>query len=143
MQVNILTESFNPWQELTAYAAQVPNITRYGALNVFVGSLRDFNQGDIVESMQLEYYPEMTTKVLKEIAQQALDQYDIGDVLLLHRVGCVVPAEPIVLVAVWSAHRKDAYAANQSVMEDLKQRAPFWKKEKLVDKERWVSNLPN
>ena len=140
MRVSILTDKFNPWQELTEYAEHIPDIARFGALSVFVGSMRDMNQGEMVESMELEYYPEMTQASLEDMVRRAMIDYALGDVLLLHRVGQILPTEPIVLIAVWSVHREDAYSANRQIMEALKSEAPFWKKEKLADGERWVSN---
>jgi len=86
----------------------------------------------------------MSEKFLEKIVQRAIDEWSLMDVLVLHRVGEIKPADTIVVVAVWSAHRAHAYAANQFIMEALKSEAPFWKKETLVDGEvRWVEkNTP-
>ncbi len=112
---------------------------KFGATNVFIGSMRDFNEGDDVKAMTLEHYPGMTEKQLEKIVEQAIQQWDVIDALVVHRVGDIVPAEPIVLVAVWSSHRGDAFDACRHIMEALKSKAPFWKKEKLISEtERWV-----
>ena len=141
MEIKILTEPFDPWRELTDYVRhRISSRARFGALSVFVGSMRDHNQGDTVESMQLDHYPEMTQASLEDLARRAMTEDKVGDVLLLHRVGKILPAEPIVLVAVWSEHREAAYTANRKIMEELKRKAPFWKKERLADGERWVNN---
>ena len=101
--------------------------------------MRDFNEGDDVRGMHLEHYPGMTEKHLGEIVRDAAQQFGLLDALVIHRVGRIEPGEPIVLVAVWSAHRAAAFSACRAVMEALKSRAPFWKKETLADRERWVA----
>jgi len=94
--------------------------------------------------MFLEHYPGMTEKHLEKIVQAAKEQWEILETLVIHRVGELLPNDPIVLVAVWSAHRKDAFEASRFIMEDLKSKAPFWKKESLestgqtAEKNRWV-----
>ena len=117
---------------------------KHGAMTLFVGTMRDFNENDNVSSMTLEHYPEMTYKHLEKIAADALNNFDVLDVLVLHRVGEIFPNDPIVCVAVWSEHRAAAYDANRFIMEDLKAKAPFWKKETLeAENERWVEkNTP-
>ena len=111
---------------------------QFGATTVFIGTMRDFNEGDNVQSMTLEHYPGMTEKHLREIAERAKNKWDIIDLCVAHRVGEIFPGEAIVCVVVWSIHRKEAYEANRMIMEDLKSSAPFWKKEQLADKARWV-----
>jgi molybdopterin synthase catalytic subunit len=139
MQVQLREHEFDPWHEVAEYQAQRLNAAgKYGATAVFIGTMRDINEGNAVSGMLLEHYPEMTERHLRAIAEKAMSQWDIIDVLLLHRVGEVVPDEPIVLVAVWSAHRAAAYDANRFIMEDLKSKAPFWKKEKTASGARWV-----
>ena len=118
-------------------------VSKYGATTVFVGTMRDMNEGDHVLSMTLEHYPGMTEKHLDDIAQQAKTQWELLDILIIHRTGRIYPNEPIVLVAVWSAHRAAAYEANRFIMEYLKSQAPFWKKEELQQGSRWVEqNTP-
>lgn len=137
MLVELRPEAFEPYQELLSYQQQlVPG--QYGATAMFVGSMRDFNQGDSVQKMWLEYYPGMTEKHLQAIADEAMEKWDLLDLMILHRVGEINPADPIVLVAAWSAHRAAAFEASRYLMEELKSRAPFWKKEQLDSQERWV-----
>ncbi|MCL4169991.1 UNVERIFIED_CONTAM: hypothetical protein GTU68_045613 [Idotea baltica] len=102
--------------------------------------MRDFNEGDDVLSMTLEHYPAMTDKQLNEIVDQACEQWPIQNTLIAHRVGEIFPAESIVLVSVWSAHRNAAFDGCRFIMEALKHQAPFWKKESLSAGEtRWVA----
>ena len=143
MKVEIRESHFEPWQDAQAYQQQRAVLGKYGATSMFVGTMRDKNQGDEVTSMQLEHYPEMTQKHLEQIAQHALDNFEILDVMMLHRVGQVLPGDPIVCVVVWSEHRAAAYDANRFIMEDLKSKTPIWKKEKLKGEQRWVEkNTP-
>ena len=100
--------------------------------------MRDFNEGDEVRAMTLEHYPGMTEQYLEKISKEAKQRWDLIDCLIIHRVGDVSPNDPIVVVAVWSAHRAAAYEANRYLMEELKSRAPFWKKETLNQGSRWV-----
>ena len=102
--------------------------------------MRDFNEGDAVQEMFLEHYPGMTERYLEKICADAAARWDLLDTLIVHRVGELHPTDPIVLVAVWSAHRKDAFEANRWLMEALKSRAPFWKKEQLKEGSRWVEH---
>ena len=116
----------------------------FGATAIFLGTMRDFNEGDDIRNMTLEHYPGMTEKHLEAIIDEARSRFDIDEALIIHRVGPIHPAETIVLTAVWSAHRKAAFDANRYLMEELKHRAPFWKKETLNDgSTRWVEqNTP-
>ena len=139
MKIEIRDEKFDPWQEVTTYQEQyLGKHGKYGATAVFVGTMREMNEGEEVSSMYLEHYPEMAKKHLEQIAQAALNKWEILDVLILHRTGQVFPNDPIVCVIVWSAHRAAAYEANRFIMEDLKSKSPFWKKESLKGHERWV-----
>lgn len=145
MQIEIIDEILQPWQRLEAYQQQMTGLSgKYGASAVFVGSMRDFNQNDSVSTMQLEHYPGMTEKFLRELAEQAMHDWSLLDVLIVHRVGEIRPADAIVLLAVWSAHRAEAFNACRELMEALKSRAPFWKQETLSGGERrWVEkNTP-
>lgn len=102
--------------------------------------MRDMNEGDEVLEMTLEHYPAMTEKQLHDILDEAEGKWPLLHILLIHRVGEIKPADPIVLIAVWSAHRAAAFDACRFLMEALKHRAPFWKKENLTSgEERWVS----
>ena len=101
--------------------------------------MRDFNEGENVTGMTLEHYPEMTQKHLETICQEITQRWDILDTLVIHRYGDIQPNDPIVLLAVWSAHRGDSIPACHYLIEELKTRAPFWKKETIRDKSRWVT----
>ena len=138
MHIEVRAEPFEPYAELQLYQQRLMIAGKYGATAVFVGSMRDFNQGDDVSEMWLEHYPGMTERYLEKISQQAAHQWQIIDSLILHRVGQIKPADPIVLVAVWSAHRAAAFDASRYLMEELKSKAPFWKKETLNNATRWV-----
>lgn len=145
MSVELREMPFDPWQYLTEWQAKQDGIaTRSGATAVFVGTMRDFNEGDTVREMYLEYYPGMTGRQLEKLAADARQQWLLDDVLIVHRVGQITPAQPIVLVAAWSAHRAEAFDACRHIMETLKHTAPFWKRETLADgAARWVeTNTP-
>lgn len=109
-----------------------------GAIASFVGLVRDVNDGDRVSEMTLEHYPGMTERALDDIVRQAKSRWDIIEVLVVHRVGRLCPLDQIVLVVVAGAHRTEAFAACEFVMDYLKTRAPFWKKEKTPEGSRWV-----
>lgn len=109
-----------------------------GAIVIFVGKVRDFNLGDQVSKLYLEHYPAMTAKVLQQIAQQAQQKWDIQRISIIHRVGNLTTGDEIVLVGVSSAHRQAAYQANEFIMDYLKTKAPFWKKELTATGERWI-----
>ena len=138
MLIEIKNSAFEPYQRLLDYQADAGFSGKFGATAVFVGSMREFNQGDDVEAMLLEHYPGMTEKYLNKISEEAAQKWNILDSLIVHRVGEMLPNDPIVLVAVWSVHRADAFDASRYLMEELKSRAPFWKKESLAENERWV-----
>ena len=144
MQISILKEPLQPYQLLADYEKENPGLFgKAGATASFVGTMRDNNEDDTVTGMTLEHYPEMTQKHLEKICQRAESKWHLLDVLIAHRVGDLEPGDPIVLVAAWSKHRKEAFEACRFMMEDLKSEAPFWKKERLEDGERWVSkNTP-
>ena len=141
MKVEVTKQAIDPWRAAQEYQAAAKHLYgKFGATTVFVGTMRDFNEGDQVRRMTLEHYPGMTEKHLESIAQQAKSDWDLLDVLLMHRVGVVEPSDVLVCVVVWSAHRKEAYAANQFIMDDLKAKAPFWKREEREQGARWVEN---
>lgn len=144
-QILIMEQSFDPWLQLSDFQSKkLQGLTNFGATATFVGTMRDLNEGDDVSEMVLEHYPAMTEKQLQAIVDEAESRWPIQHTLLTHRVGIIHPADPIVLVAVWSAHRAAAFEACRFLMEDLKHKAPFWKQEKLLNGEsRWVSgNTP-
>jgi len=110
-----------------------------GALVTFVGLMRDMNEGDRVSRMTLEHYPGMTERALTAIAEEAAGRWDVQGIRIRHRVGNLAPQDPIVLVAVTSTHRGEAFRACEFLIDYLKTRAPFWKKEITDEGERWVS----
>ncbi len=140
MTVEIRETTFDPWQTISHYQDNVlGHAGLYGATTVFVGTMREFNEEVTVQAMKLEHYPAMTVKYLEKISSQARQRWDILDTLIIHRVGNLQPNDPIVLLAVWAAHRTASFEACRFLIEELKSRAPFWKKETLLDGERWVS----
>ena len=145
MTIKISTQAFDPFQEILSYqSTSLDNRGAIGATNVFIGTMRDFNENIAVKGMTLEYYPGMTEKQLEKIVIKAQCQWTLIDSLIIHRVGDILPHESIVLVAVWSSHRGDAFDASRYIMEALKSKAPFWKKERLLtDRERWVTTNTN
>lgn len=109
-----------------------------GAVVSFIGQVRDLNEGDAVSKLTLEHYPGMTEKALEAIVKLAQSRWDIFDTVIIHRIGSLQPADQIVLVAVSSAHRGEAFKACEFIMDYLKTEAPFWKKEQTSTGERWV-----
>jgi len=140
--VIIRPRAFDAYRELMDYRSQ--QITGAGANVIFIGSMRDYNDNAQVRQMTLEYYPGMTEKYLQKLQSEAIEKYELIDSMIVHRVGDVFPEDDIVLMSVWSAHRKAAYEACREMMEALKQSAPFWKKEIMTDGQaRWVDkNTP-
>ncbi len=135
MSVSVQTEDF----DLTAEtAALTRGNLKIGAVASFVGLVRDINDGAGVAEMTLEHYPGMTEKALEAIVEEARGRWDIMAVRVIHRYGSLKPGDNIVLVIVAGAHRHDAFAACEYIMDYLKTRAPFWKKEKTPEGERWV-----
>ena len=135
MNVRVQTEDFDLGCELTSMRLAQPSI---GALVSFVGQVRDINGGDAINTLTLEHYPEMTQKALEAIELAAKTRWDVIDTLIIHRVGTLKPLDQIVLVAVTSAHRGEAFKACEFIMDYLKTSAPFWKKEATNQGERWV-----
>ncbi len=142
MKIEIRETQFDPWIEMAQFQKDVLDPAsggQYGATGVFVGTMRDLNEGDAISRMFLEHYPQMTEAHLEKISQEAKEQWELFDTLILHRVGWVEPNDPIVLVSAWSAHRGAAIEAAKFLIEELKSRAPFWKKEEREGTiERWV-----
>jgi len=122
--------------------AEIANLRRnnpaIGAIASFIGLVRDVNAGDRVSELTLEHYPGMTEKALDNIVAEAKSRWDVIDVLVIHRVGVLRPTDQIVLVIVAGAHRGEAFAACEFLMDYLKTQAPFWKKERTPDGSRWV-----
>jgi molybdopterin synthase catalytic subunit len=120
------------------YKALRHNNPSDGAIVTFVGLVRDFNQGSEVKSLFLEHYPGMTNKCLEQIVAQARAKWTLGRVRVIHRFGELALAEQIVMVGVSAQHRKSAFEASEFIMDYLKTRAPFWKKEMTHAGEKWV-----
>lgn len=140
MRVAVRGEPFDPWAEVSAHLHAHPEHTgKYGATAIFIGSLRDFNEGREVADMTLEHYPGMTERYLERIAGEACSRWEVVDVLVVHRYGRLQLNDPIVLVAVWSAHRHNAFEACRYIIDILKTKAPFWKQERTEQGLRWVS----
>lgn len=137
MTVRIQTADFDVSAEIAALRGGNP---RVGAVASFIGVVRDINEGGAVAGMTLEHYPGMTEKAIEEIVVQAKARWDILDALVIHRVGTLKPTDPIVLVVVTGGHRGEAFAACEFIMDYLKTRAPFWKKEQTPQGTRWVES---
>ena len=141
MTIALRPQPFEPYAEVVRHeAVAFTNPGQFGACAVFVGTMRDFNEDDAVTSMVLDYYPGMTERHLAAICDDARARWTLLETLIMHRVGDIVPGQPIVLVAVWSAHRAEAFDACRFIMEDLKSKAPFWKKEMTAHGARWVDH---
>ena len=135
MTVRVQTAPFDVEAEVAALRG---GDARIGAVVTFLGTVRDINDGTAVATLELEHYPGMTERALEEICAEALKRWDLLDTRVVHRVGPLEPGEAIVLVAVSSAHRGEAFAACEFIMDYLKTRAPFWKKEETPQGGRWV-----
>ena len=135
MTVRVQTEDFDTGQELASMRLAEPSI---GAIVSFIGQVRDMNDGDVINTLTLEHYPEMTQKALEGIENEAKTRWQLIDTLIIHRVGTLKPLDQIVLVAVTSTHRGEAFHACEFIMDYLKTSAPFWKKEATNQGERWV-----
>jgi molybdopterin synthase catalytic subunit len=135
MNVRVQTADFDVAQELARLRG---GDTGVGAIASFIGTVRDVNESAPIDGMILEHYPGMTEASLAGIVAEARARFDIRDALVIHRVGALSPGDQIVLVAVTSAHRGMAFDACRYVMDLLKTRAPFWKKERTPAGDRWV-----
>ena len=138
MTKSLIRVQENDFDVSTEIAALRKGDPRVGAVVTFLGTVRDLNDGSQVKEMTLEHYPGMTEKALEEIVSQAKSRWDIYQALVIHRVGPLLPEDQIVLVAVTSAHRGEAFAACEFIMDYLKTAAPFWKKEQTPEGGRWV-----
>ena len=135
--ITVQSEDFDVGTELERMRLAVDGI---GAIASFVGIVRDVNEELDVSEMTLEHYPAMTEKALNTIAEESRSRWDIIDITIVHRVGTLRPTDKIVLVAVASGHRGDASAACEFIMDYLKTKAPFWKKETVGGRSRWVES---
>ena len=135
VQVRIQAEDFDLSTEIAQLRAANPKV---GGIVTFVGTVRDLNEGAAVAEMELEHYPGMTEQSINAIIEQAKARWPVYRALVIHRIGPLKPMEQIVLVAVTSAHRGEAFAACEFIIDYLKTEAPFWKKEQTPDGARWV-----
>ncbi len=135
MPVRVQTADFDLSEEVRLLRAGRPGV---GAVVTFVGTVRDLNEGASVAELELEHYPGMTEKALEDIVARACARFHLADALVVHRVGPMQPQEQIVLVVTLSAHRGEAFAGCEFIMDYLKSEAPFWKKEQTPDGARWV-----
>ena len=136
MRVVVQEQPFDIGAETTAFAAGHKEM---GAIVTFTGIVRDLPD-DPLQAMEIEHYPGMTEAALTEIAQIAIDRWTLGDALVIHRYGRLVPGEMIMMVATASKHRKNAFEAAEYLMDYLKSRAPFWKREITDAGESWVAS---
>ena len=134
-RVSVQTDDFDLGAEVAALRAGDAGV---GAVAAFVGTVRDRNDGSGVSSMELEHYPGMTEKAIESMIDEAQQRFDIRAVRVIHRVGVLRPQDQIVLVAVTSSHRGQAFQACEFLMDYLKTQAPFWKKEHTPEGARWV-----
>lgn len=135
LEVRVQHEDFDVGAEITRLRAGRDQV---GAVASFVGTVRASSGGAALESMTLEHYPGMTEASLAAIGREAAERWSIEASLVIHRIGELRPGDQIVLVVVLSRHRGDAFAACEFVMDYLKTRAPFWKKERTAEGDRWV-----
>ena len=135
ISVRVQQADFDLGQEIAQLRAGNPKV---GAVVGFVGTVRDMNDGLEVAAMELEHYPGMTEKAILAIVEQARARWPVSAALVIHRVDPLLPQEQIVLVAVSSSHRGEAFAACEFIIDYLKTEAPFWKKEDTPEGARWV-----
>ncbi|MBV1926340.1 MAG: molybdenum cofactor biosynthesis protein MoaE [Rhodobacteraceae bacterium] len=136
MRIVVQDAPFDPGEELNSFAAAT---TGAGAVVTFTGLVRDIATGDL-DVMEIEHYPGMTESALNSIANEAQNRWALADVLVIHRYGRLYPQDPIMMVATASRHRKAAFEAAEFLMDYLKSRAPFWKKEITKDGSDWVAS---
>jgi molybdopterin synthase catalytic subunit len=136
MRISVQEQAFDLGAETSCFAAGHKDT---GAIVTFTGIVRDLPDDPLV-AMEIEHYPGMTEAALTEIAQTAVDRWSLGDALVIHRHGRLIPGEMIMMVATASRHRKDAFEAAEYLMDYLKSRAPFWKREITAQGEGWVAS---
>ena len=134
MKISIQRQEF----DLGVEVKEISGNSKVGAVASFIGLMRDVNDGATVGTMTLEHYPGMTEKALAAIVEEARGRWEVLDCTVIHRYGELKPTDQIVLVVVASGHRGDAFAACEFLMDYLKTRAPFWKKEQTPGGTRWV-----
>jgi len=135
MDVRVQREAFDFGAEAAGFADRQRSI---GAVVTFTGIVRDRPEGGL-QAMEIEHYPGMTEKAIAGIAEEAATRWKVGDILVIHRFGSLCPGETIMMVATAAAHRADAFQAAEFLMDYLKSRAPFWKKEVTGAGSGWVA----
>lgn len=135
MEIRVQQAAFNLGEETNRFANRQEGM---GAVVTFTGIVRDLNTGNL-DAMEIEHYPGMTEKALEQIAADAMARWNLGDALIIHRYGRLKPTDHIMMVATSAPHRVDAFQAAEFLMDFLKSRAPFWKKEVTSQKEAWVA----
>ena len=139
--ISLRDHPFDPYAELSEFSSQLGKRRHlYGAESHFIGTMRSFNEGDSVSALWLEHYPGMTEREIARIVDEERTRLQFGPALVIHRTGKLEPGESIVLIAVFSSHRRAALDGTQQIIERLKHEAPFWKKEQTPEGERWVSS---
>ena len=136
MRISVQEQAFDLGAETSCFAAGHKDM---GAIVIFTGIVRDLPDDPLI-AMEIEHYPGMTEAALAEIAQTAVDRWSLGDALVIHRHGRLIPGEMIMMVATASRHREDAFEAAEYLMDYLKSRAPFWKREITAQGEGWVAS---
>ena len=139
MGVIIQKSAFDVGDQINAFSQ---NHTKMGAIATFTGIVRD-NDNETLKAMEIEHYPGMAEKAISEIVQTAMKRWSLGDALVIHRHGAIEPGEVIMMVATAAIHRKDAFEAAEFLMDYLKSRAPFWKKEITKEAVTWVPSKQN
>lgn len=143
MSISLQDSPIEPWLALSNHQQNNNALAgQFGATNIFLGTMRDMNMGSEVNAMLLEHYPEMTRRCLEHIEAAAQQKYQLLDSLIIHRFGEIQPNDTIVVIGSWATHRNDAFLASRFMLEELKHRAPFWKKETLhaTGNSRWVES---
>lgn len=138
MTSRVSTTPIDAWTLIAEHEQTQLQAGQYGACASFIGAMRDFSTHDNISKMVLEHYPQMTEHYLQKLEQQARDKWPLQDCLIIHRVGDIYPADAIVVISCWSAHRRAALDASNWLIEELKHRAPFWKKEFTAEGAHWV-----
>ena len=137
IRIRIQTEDFDLQKEIAAQAKQQLDI---GGIVTFLGLVRDVSESRDLKFMQLEHYPGMTERALTEICYKAYNKWSLKNILVVHRIGTLYPGEKIVLTSVSATHRKEAFHAAEFIMDFMKSKAPFWKKETSISGSKWVNS---
>lgn len=135
MAVHVRAEPFDQGAELNAFSEKVAGA---GAIVSFTGVTRDVIEGDMI-AMEIEHYPGMTERALSEIRTEAIERFRLADAMVIHRHGRLAPGDVIMMVATASRHRADAFQGAEFLMDYLKSRAPFWKREVTARGSDWVA----